>query len=67
MPPPIRADRPPFVRSLRTRLDESAATLLVAYKASAAELESGRGVPLPPNGCSTIRLVEDQIRKSAKI
>lgn len=35
---------PPSVLSLHTRLDDNAAVLLAAYRAGAAELESGRGV-----------------------
>ena len=36
--------RPPRVASLRRRLDDNAARLLVAYRSSAAELESGHAV-----------------------
>ncbi|MFD1702614.1 GH36-type glycosyl hydrolase domain-containing protein [Methylopila henanensis] len=58
------AERPPFVRSLRVRLGENAATLLAAYKASAAELESGRGVtPAAEWLLDNYHLVEDQIRE----
>ncbi|MFJ5487294.1 glycosyl transferase, partial [Hansschlegelia beijingensis] len=58
------ADRPPFVRSLRKRLKDNAATLLAAYRASAAELESGRGVtPAAEWLLDNYYLVEDQIRE----
>ena len=57
-------DRPPLVQSLRARLGENAATLLAAYKASAAELESGRGVtPAAEWLLDNYHLVEDQIRE----
>ena len=40
----IVTPRPAGVISLQSRLDDNAAVLLKAYRASAAELESGRGV-----------------------
>ncbi|RXF69275.1 glycosyl transferase, partial [Hansschlegelia zhihuaiae] len=56
-------DRPPQVRSLRSRLGENASVLLAAYKASAAELESERGVaPAAEWLLDNYHLVEDQIR-----
>jgi cyclic beta-1,2-glucan synthetase len=56
--------RPPRVRSLRVRLGENAATLLAAYKASAAELETGHGVtPAAEWLLDNYHLVEDQIRE----
>jgi cyclic beta-1,2-glucan synthetase len=57
-------DWPPRVRSLQSRLGENAATLLAAYRASAAELESGRGVtPAAEWLLDNYHLVEDQIRE----
>ncbi|MGT2494386.1 hypothetical protein ACU4GD_37750 [Cupriavidus basilensis] len=40
---PVTA-KPPRVRSPRSRLNDNAEVLLAAYRASAAELESGRAV-----------------------
>ncbi|MBB3971862.1 GH36-type glycosyl hydrolase domain-containing protein [Hansschlegelia beijingensis] len=57
-------DRPLFVRSLRVRLNDNAARLLAAYKASAAELESGGGVtPAAEWLLDNYHLVEDQVRE----
>jgi cyclic beta-1,2-glucan synthetase len=56
--------RPPVVLSLRTRLNDNAAVLLAAYRASAAELESGRGVvPAAEWLLDNYHLVEEQIRE----
>jgi cyclic beta-1,2-glucan glucanotransferase len=56
--------RPPVVLSLHTRLNDNAAVLLAAYRASAAELESGRGVvPSAEWLLDNYHLVEDQIRE----
>jgi cyclic beta-1,2-glucan synthetase len=56
--------RPPVVLSLRTRLNDNAAVLLAAYRASAAELESGRGVvPAAEWLLDNYHLVEAQIRE----
>ncbi|HSS63278.1 MAG TPA: glycosyl transferase, partial [Gammaproteobacteria bacterium] len=56
--------RPPVVLSLHTRLNDNAAVLLAAYRASAAELESGRGVvPAAEWLLDNYHLVEDQIRE----
>jgi cyclic beta-1,2-glucan synthetase len=52
------------VLSLQRRLDENAAVLLAAYRASAAELESGRGVvPAAEWLLDNYHLVEEQIRE----
>lgn len=57
-------DRPPAVFSLHTRLNDNAAVLLAAYRASAAELESGRGVvPAAEWLLDNYHLVEEQIRE----
>ena len=56
--------RPPKVLSLRRRLDENAKVLLAAYRASAAELESGRGVvPAAEWVLDNYHLIEEQIRE----
>ncbi len=56
--------RPPRVMSLRRRLDENAKVLLAAYRASAAELESGRGVvPAAEWVLDNYHLIEAQIRE----
>jgi len=56
--------RPPGVLSLHTRLDDNAAVLLAAYRASADELESGRGVvPAAEWLLDNYHLVEEQIRE----
>jgi cyclic beta-1,2-glucan synthetase len=56
--------RPPVVLSLHTRLHDNAAVLLAAYRASAAELESGRGVvPAAEWLLDNYHLVEEQIRE----
>ena len=56
--------RPPAVLSLHTRLDANAAVLLAAYRASAAELEDGRGVvPAAEWLLDNYHLVEQQIRE----
>ncbi|HWP11896.1 MAG TPA: glycosyl transferase, partial [Ramlibacter sp.] len=58
------AARPPAVLSLHRRLDDNAAVLLAAYRASAAELESGRGVvPAAEWLLDNYHLVEAQIRE----
>ncbi|CAG4892407.1 GH36-type glycosyl hydrolase domain-containing protein [Paraburkholderia gardini] len=55
---------PPVVLSLHTRLDDNAAVLLAAYRASAWELESGRGVvPAAEWLLDNYHLVEEQIRE----
>jgi cyclic beta-1,2-glucan synthetase len=55
---------PPAVFPLRRRLDTNAAVLLAAYRASAAELESGRGVvPAAEWLLDNYHLVEAQIRE----
>ncbi len=55
--------RPTSVRSLHGRLDDNARRLLEAYKASAAELESGRAVvPAAEWLLDNYHLVEEQIR-----
>ena len=60
---PVTAD-PPSVLSLQRRLDHNAAVLLAAYRASAAELESGRGVvPAAEWLLDNYHLVEEQIRE----
>jgi cyclic beta-1,2-glucan synthetase len=56
--------RPPRVLPLPTRLNDNAAVLLNAYRASAAELESGRGVvPAAEWLLDNYHLVEEQIRE----
>ncbi|PWC45770.1 glucoamylase family protein [Azospirillum sp. TSO22-1] len=56
--------KPPAVLSLHTRLDDNAAVLLAAYRASAAELEGGRGVvPAAEWLLDNYHLVEEQIRE----
>ena len=56
--------KPPAVLSLQTRLDGNAAVLLAAYRASAVELESGRGVvPAAEWLLDNYHLVEEQIRE----
>ena len=56
--------RPPVVLSLHKRLNDNAAVLLAAYRASAAELESGRGVvPAAEWLLDNYHLVEEQIRE----
>ncbi len=60
---PVTA-RPPLVLSLHTRLNDNAAVLLAAYRASAAELENGRGVvPAAEWLLDNYHLVEEQIRE----
>ncbi|HEV3425794.1 MAG TPA: glycosyl transferase, partial [Paraburkholderia sp.] len=55
---------PPVVLSLHTRLNDNAAVLLAAYRASAEELESGRGVvPAAEWLLDNYHLVEEQIRE----
>lgn len=52
------------VQPLRKRLDDNAATLLAAYRASAAELEDGRGIePAAEWLLDNYHVVEDQIRQ----
>ncbi len=56
--------RPPVVRSLHARLNENAAVMLAAYRASASELENGRGVePAAEWLLDNYHLVEEQIRE----
>lgn len=56
--------RPPHVLSLHARLRDNAAVLLAAYRASAAELESGRGeVPAAEWLLDNYHLVEEHIRE----
>ncbi len=56
--------RPPSVRSLHARLNDNAAVLLAAYRASAAEVESGKGVvPAAEWLLDNYHLVEEQIRE----
>ncbi|WP_460873792.1 GH36-type glycosyl hydrolase domain-containing protein [Paralcaligenes ginsengisoli] len=56
--------RPPKVLPLHTRLDDNAAVLLAAYKASAAELEGGEGVvPAAEWLLDNYHVVEEQIRE----
>ena len=56
--------RPPVVLSLHTRLNDNAAVLLAVYRASALELESGRGVvPAAEWLLDNYHLVEEQIRE----
>ncbi|MFC6487956.1 GH36-type glycosyl hydrolase domain-containing protein [Nitratireductor sp. GCM10026969] len=58
------SNRPPAVLPLHTRLNDNAAVLLAAYRASAAELESGRGVvPAAEWLLDNYHLVEEQIRE----
>jgi cyclic beta-1,2-glucan synthetase len=60
---PVTA-RPPAVWPLRRRLDDNAVVLLAAYRASAAELESGRGTePAAEWLLDNYHLVEAQIRE----
>jgi len=55
--------RPPHVASLHGRLDDNAAVLLAAYRASALELESGRSaVPAAEWLLDNYHLVEEQVR-----
>jgi cyclic beta-1,2-glucan synthetase len=55
---------PPVVLSLHARLNHNAAILLAAYRASAVELESGRGVvPAAEWLLDNYHLVEEQIRE----
>lgn len=55
---------PAAVLSLHTRLDDNAAVLLAAYRASADELEKGRGVvPAAEWLLDNYHLVEEQIRE----
>ena len=55
---------PDKVLSLHVRLDENAAVLLAAYRASAAELEEGRGVvPAAEWLLDNYHLVEEQVRE----
>ena len=57
-------ERPPAVLSLHARLDDNAAVLLAAYRATATELESGRGVvPAAEWLLDNYHLVEEQIRE----
>ncbi|ROM89664.1 glycosyl transferase [Pseudomonas brassicacearum] len=56
--------RPPAVLSLHVRLDDNAAILLAAYRASAAELESGQSVvPAAEWLLDNYHIVEEQIRE----
>jgi cyclic beta-1,2-glucan synthetase len=56
--------KPPRVLPLHARLNDNAAVLLAAYRASAAELESGRGVePAAEWLLDNYHLVEAQIRE----
>lgn len=60
---PVTA-HPPKVLSLHTRLDDNAAVLLAAYRASAAELENHRAVvPAAEWLLDNYHLVEAQIRE----
>src|SRR5215207_7181352 len=57
-------DRPAAVLPLPVRLKENAAVLLAAYRASATELESGRGVvPAAEWLLDNYHLVEEQVRE----
>jgi cyclic beta-1,2-glucan synthetase len=57
-------NKPPVVMSLHARLDDNAAVLLAAYRASAAKLESGKGVvPAAEWLLDSYHLVEEQIRE----
>lgn len=56
--------KPPSVPSLRARLDDNASVLLAAYRANAAELESGGSVvPAAEWLLDNYHLVEEQIRE----
>jgi cyclic beta-1,2-glucan synthetase len=56
--------QPPRVLSLHRRLDDNAAVLLAAYRASAAELERGRGmVPAAEWLLDNYHIVEEQVRE----
>ncbi|CAH0177652.1 N,N'-diacetylchitobiose phosphorylase [Pseudomonas sp. Bi130] len=56
--------RPPTVLSLHVRLDDNASVLLAAYRASAAELESGHSVvPAAEWLLDNYHIVEEQIRE----
>ncbi|MFC0697447.1 GH36-type glycosyl hydrolase domain-containing protein [Paraburkholderia humisilvae] len=56
--------QPPVVLALHTRLNDNAAVLLAAYRASAAELERGRDVePAAEWLLDNYHLVEEQIRE----
>ncbi len=56
--------KPPAVLALHTRLDDNAAVLLAAYRASATELGSGRDVePAAEWLLDNYHLVEEQIRE----
>ncbi len=58
------AAKPPAVLPLHARLDENAAVLLAAYRASAAELERGRSVvPAAEWLLDNYHIVEEQIRE----
>ncbi|WP_413728522.1 GH36-type glycosyl hydrolase domain-containing protein [Sodalis sp. RH19] len=58
------ADRPPTVSPLRQRLNDNAAVLLAAYRASALELEKGHTVvPAAEWLLDNYHLVEAQIRE----
>ncbi len=55
---------PPVVASLQKRLNDNAAVLLAAYRASAAELEGGRSVvPAAEWLLDNYHLIEEQIRE----
>src|ERR1700744_4091016 len=57
-------NNPPVVLALHTRLNDNAAVLLAAYRASAAELERGRTVePAAEWLLDNYHLVEEQIRE----
>ena len=57
-------NKPPVVLSLHTRLNDNAAVLLAAYRASAGTLGSGRDVePAAQWLLDNYHLVEEQIRK----
>ncbi|MGE8483065.1 MAG: GH36-type glycosyl hydrolase domain-containing protein [Pseudomonas sp.] len=56
--------RPPTVLPLHVRLDDNASVLLAAYRASAAELESGHSVvPAAEWLLDNYHIVEEQIRE----
>lgn len=58
------AHRPPRVLSLHKRLEDNAVALLAAYRASAAELESGQVVvPAAEWLLDNYHLVEEQVRE----
>ncbi|MFN2323375.1 MAG: glucoamylase family protein, partial [Trueperaceae bacterium] len=58
------AERPRAVRSLRARLDDDAAALLAAYRASAAEVALGHGVvPAGEWLLDNFHVVEAQVRE----